>query len=151
MRKESPVPLAPRLVLPLAACAALPLALTAGRAFAPNSPGPLGALAREARRGASVEARQRDAWRSIAAKRKVAWDLIEGRMTLREALEDFRAWEGRDGLPPGSAARTDEELCRRVLGWVEEELYGQPARAAAVLDALEAEWRRTSPTAAEPG
>jgi hypothetical protein len=68
----------------------------------------------------------------LEGKQQVIADLIAGRLDLLEAAARF----GR--LEKGSPGE-DEQLCRRVIGWVDLALSDRPERAEALTERLERE------------
>jgi hypothetical protein len=96
------------------------------------------------------------------ARADIAMAVINGRMTLIEAIDQFRALESSrpDFLPPVPPDwyTTDEErFFGQVRLYVEQALLRQPERCEAVLKRLDKEWRehssegvKSSPYASEP-
>jgi hypothetical protein len=78
----------------------------------------------------------------LDAKKEIIGQIINGRLRLLEAANQFR----RLGRPANGgvglvAARndSDEDLCRSLIGWVYLALSERPERAEALSDQLEAE------------
>jgi hypothetical protein len=96
-----------------------------------------------------LDERLREAQRRFEAKRQVAWDLIEGKVTLTEAAARARAldrasdgfgWESFRTVRPGAS---DEELhCREVIDVIRGVFGDDPERYRPVTDPLEEELQR---------
>ena len=84
------------------------------------------------------------------ARVDIAWAVINERMTLIEAIDQFRALESSrpNFLPPVSEpdchATDEERFVAKVRLYVAQALTRQPARCKAVLERLEKEWREHS-------
>jgi hypothetical protein len=107
----------------------------------------LRALLAENRRGAALAHRSEALLSSCSAKRRVAQDLVEKRLTLSQAVAAFRQVEearsedvGQRPLRTGAAAE-DGAVARSVLAWARAELEDLPAELrCAVLRRLEREF-----------
>jgi hypothetical protein len=81
------------------------------------------------------------------ARVDIAWAVINERMTLIEAIEQFRALQSSRpnflAAVPGPVwhATEDEGLASQVRLYVEQALTREPERRKAVLERLEKEWR----------
>jgi hypothetical protein len=141
----------PRLVLCALTGAVLLLAFGTALGLGPGGSDPAEVFRRvvyELRRGEHLEAQAAVAIRCEEGKREVVRRILAGRLTLVEAVEEFRAL-GRmneDGLKellaafPGSSE--DEALCRSVIFWVAHAAADDPARRADLVARLKAEMRR---------
>jgi hypothetical protein len=135
--------------LPAPVCAACVLCATAylSVGLARWEKGDLATLVREARREEAMARRIASTRRLSDGKHGVVNEAIAGRITLRQAAEQFRqlnaqADDGNDDLVgPYWVVSGEERLCRNVLVWVRAELYHHPDRAAGVLARLGAEYR----------
>jgi hypothetical protein len=135
-------------ILGLAIVAAL-LAIALGRSPpGPEEPPPPAADPQEAVRQPLPET----ALLRPVAKRRLAREVIAGRLSLWQAAAQFgalnrlppeAAYLSRIDLsarPPHLSPRTDEErLCWQVISYVEAELWEEPGRARSVVARLEAE------------
>lgn len=93
-------------------------------------------LAREGRRREALDRSAAALIPASAEKERITQELIAGRLSLSEAATAFRRAEaGR------ATGEDDEALWARVLKWAGAALERDPARAAVVLPALEAEFR----------
>jgi len=96
----------------------------------------------ESRRGLVVGRNQ--------ARVDIAWDVINGRTTLIDAIDRYRSLESSrpEFLPLVSAAdgysTDDPRLVDLVCLYVEQALTREPERREAVLDRLKREWREHS-------
>jgi hypothetical protein len=141
----------PRLVLCALAGTVLFFAGSSGLALRPGRADLVAALRRvaeEFRRGEELDAREELALRSFRGKQAVTRELLAGRLTVGEAVEQFRALTRiNDGLMkellaayPGSTE--DEALCQSLLAWVRSQTRGDPGRRAALVARLEDEIRQ---------
>ena len=84
------------------------------------------------------------------ARVDIAWAVINERMTLIEAIDQFRALESSRPnflaavLGPDWHAAEDEGLASQVRLYVEQALTREPERRKAVLERLDKEWREHS-------
>ncbi len=93
-----------------------------------------------------LERRNEVVVRRMHAKREVAWDLIDGRLTLIEAAARFRLLNDSPSEFPNRhlgliEGRNDaERLCRQVIAWAHNELIvREPRRAGEFAAALTAQ------------
>lgn len=100
-----------------------------------NAPGLQAAVEAETRRGEALDVARTEVVRRTEAKSALAARLIEGGLTLSEAVACFREVD--------SACPSDDiALCRLVFGWVRADLASRaPGEATAALARLEAEAR----------
>jgi hypothetical protein len=118
-------------------------------------------LAAEGERSQALNRRCQDLFARSEARRDVVLELLDERLTLRQAVSEFRRLSEADGeggeelrvLLGGVSA--DEALARSVLFWAAAELAGRPAeqRDAALLrltDAYAEAFERPSPGEAGP-
>ena len=112
----------------------------------PAAVGPLGGADPLAQRGQELDDRIRRALRRFAARRRLAGEVIDGRLTLPEAAAGFRDvseadpafdWERFRLVHPG--ASDDERLCRQVIGYVWVQVQNRPDADPALPGRLEAE------------
>jgi hypothetical protein len=106
----------------------------------------LGAAERERFRGDDLVARDRYFLDNVEGKQRVTQEVLNNRMTLREAAARFQAlnaacpeydWDEFRRIFPG---KTDEERhCRQVLVSVRLKVEGDRSRGTILLDRLEAE------------
>jgi hypothetical protein len=84
--------------------------------------------------------------RRVQEKQRLAWELIEGRLSLPEAAARYRDleeqqpsfnWRGFRCTCPGES--DDERHCREVIVFVGVELQGRPETDLALVGRLEAE------------
>jgi hypothetical protein len=76
----------------------------------------------------------------LDAKKEVIAQIIDGRMRLLEAAQQFRQLNRPVALGPAIGRNVaDEDLCRSLIGWVYLALSERPERADALSDQLEAE------------
>jgi hypothetical protein len=138
--------LRPALLVAAALAAASGICLALGRWGGWDS-GDLLAIVREVQRGEELDPSIEAARRRHEAKYDLAAALVAGRLSLREAADNYRLLEEAapdylpDVLPPSADER---ELCEHLLGWVWAVLAQDPRGAEEVLDRLEAEFRRSS-------
>src|SRR5262245_50626385 len=84
------------------------------------------------------------------ARVDIAWDVINGRMTLIAAIDQFRALESSrpDFVPvvpaPDWCVTDEERFVAQIRLYVEQVLLREPDRRKAVLKRLEKEWRERS-------
>ncbi len=107
----------------------------------------LSSIAREGRREDVLERKAESFRRFDEAKRRVAAEVAAGRMSLGEAVDNFRhlkhVLERSPDAPSGAALlpEDDEALGRSVLARVGAALRTDPGRATAVLGRLGGEFR----------
>jgi hypothetical protein len=141
----------PRLVLYALTAAVLFFAVGSGLASRLGRPDVVEALRgilTEVRRAEELNAREEVSFRSFRGKQAVTRELVAGRLTLAEAVEQFRdltrAHEGamKELLAAYPTSTEDEAVCQSLLTWVRTETRRDPCRRAALLARLEAEMRQ---------
>jgi hypothetical protein len=76
----------------------------------------------------------------LDAKKEVIGQIIDGRLRLLEAAQQFRKLNRSVAVAPGATRNdSDEDLCRSLIGWVYLALSERPERADALSDQLESE------------
>jgi len=112
--------------------------------FPHDLPGLCVQILEERQRSETLEARDRIIVDDLEAKRIVTDDLIGGRITLAEAISEFRRLREQvfalqeEGLPAKVPEIGYEGLAQQVINWVMITLKDDPRRDV-VLDRLEAE------------
>ena len=103
----------------------------------------------EIRRSEALEQRAAEISRSLETKKHIIGDLIAKRLTLREAVEEFRQADelienNSSGLiAPYRTANTEDDRYRQVIAWARTELCNDPQQAEEVTQRLEKEWTTT--------
>jgi hypothetical protein len=128
-----------------AAATGLPLLL-----WRAGGEGDLLTLAWEGQREGALDRHLAASCRVLDAKNRALAELIDGRITLREAATRFRELnaqlekDGEWGVIRFRVVSGEEALCRNVLAWAEAELWNHPDRSAPaeVLARLKAEYRQ---------
>jgi hypothetical protein len=128
------------------------LAAVAGLAVLRLGLSDLGCLVAEERRHDELDARLRALQECHDGKRLVVEELLDGRLSLWQAVGAFRrlheaAGDGlRRPLPAVGGATVEESLARSVLAWAEAAQRDRPtAERAAVLRRLKAEFAAAFP------
>jgi hypothetical protein len=102
-------------------------------------------LVRETRRGEELDGVHDDCVRETAARQRLAEDLVDRRISLRDAVARFRAEYAAVRTPrPGRLPveeLTDDHVCGLLLMHAEHLLMGRPDECASTLACLEAERR----------
>jgi hypothetical protein len=112
---------------------------------APPPPASAGSLQRERQRGADLDAKMEASRAQLFGRSRIARDLVDGRLTLAEAVRRLRAlqagnavfWEGLRAYEMGDS--DTERLGRHLIGRAQGILSDEPRRARTVLARLEAE------------
>jgi hypothetical protein len=101
----------------------------------------------EVRRCDALDGEEEQGRRIDQDKRRIAEEVIAGRMTLRQAAAEFDVLQRqRFGKRYDLVMRItreyqgDDVITRNVLSWVQFSLYNQPARAVTVMDRLQKEY-----------
>lgn len=110
---------------------------------------------REVRRSEALNLRGVEVARSLEAKQAITDELLTGRVTLREAVEQFRAAASRieanrEGLVASYRTPENERgMCQQVLVWAKVALdqRGDPRAARRMMHRLRREMSRQYPSA----